>query len=842
MVGRSRYPAGPLAYVGVGLLVVTWASIRLWRGETPPALPAPPLTPLRQPAEPIAPTASVARITSDSIETPASSPIIAAPPPATEAARVLDDLATMPMVAEIAPPVASRIEYDPVATIEPEVTLDLSPVLVASRERQLPRLPQPEPRETLALAPPHAHIERAVLTQPPHVDRAWPYPMSLVASLNTLAESPAAGPWARQVLAGIDKLFATTSLSHEDAIRAIDDLERLSDEAKQVAVDVTDPGERILLSRVSFALVRRLLVWRQVEQLAASEQPRPLGLDTSAMNELLTKVETHFAPQPTWKDFLLLKDLRAAVYDSPQTRGALARRVLQRLEAPQLDASQLAVIRQSPVTDLAEALKPWAAEPADLPRLLEALEQLEMASSTRAAREVTEAYQRLRWSSDEPSRELADHLNTYYRNANVRLAVGGELLNMLLPQPAAMDEPVHDHILGARVFGRSQTSTRLRIVLLPDMRRLRLGLEAIGEVDSATAAMKGPATFYSQGRAQYHARKVLSIDHDGLRVWRSEADADADNELTDLETDFDSLPFVGLLARMVARQQHDDNYPAARWQMRRRVASRAQDRFDSEVDARLVEAERKFIAQVYNPLVKLNLDPVAVDLRTTREQLIARYRIAGDEQLAAFTPRPAVPTGSLLNIQLHESTMNNVVEQLKLDGRRVDLETLYREICGTFNAKPDDEFLQDLPEDVTVEFAEHDAIRVHCDDGRLMLVIRLAEISQGRERKWRNFVVQAYYTPTYETIDAGLVRDGTIELIGERLNFRDQIALRGIFSKVLSKNRVFPLVHEKLASDPRLKPLAIEQFVIQDGWIGLSVGRAKSGPAQVAGEKPAPRR
>src|SRR5690606_21861492 len=52
MVGRSRYPAGPLAYVGVGLLVVTWASIRLWRGETPPALPAPPLTPLRQPAEP----------------------------------------------------------------------------------------------------------------------------------------------------------------------------------------------------------------------------------------------------------------------------------------------------------------------------------------------------------------------------------------------------------------------------------------------------------------------------------------------------------------------------------------------------------------------------------------------------------------------------------------------------------------------------------------------------------------------------------------------------------------------------------------------------------------------
>ena len=91
--------------------------------------------------------------------------------------------------------------------------------------------------------------------------------------------------------------------------------------------------------------------------------------------------------------------------------------------------------------------------------------------------------------------------------------------------------------------------------------------------------------------------------------------------------------------------------------------------------------------------------------------------------------------------------------------------------------------------------------------------------------------------PSCDTLDAKLVREGTIELSGERLNFRDQVALRGIFTKVLSKNRTFNLVAEKFARDPRLKSLRIDQFTIDDGWIGLSV--AQSAKAKVAGQRAA---
>jgi hypothetical protein len=53
---------------------------------------------------------------------------------------------------------------------------------------------------------------------------------------------------------------------------------------------------------------------------------------------------------------------------------------------------------------------------------------------------------------------------------------------------------------------------------------------------------------------------------------------------------------------------------------------------------------------------------------------------------------------------------------------------------------------------------------------------------------------------------------------------RIQIALRGIFVKIFSQNRNLMLFDERLSSDPRLDGLAISQFVITDGWLGIALG------------------
>lgn len=833
MPGGKRYPAGPLAYVAIGLFVMTWASLRMWQ-PTPiahqsspspdlaPDVPAPIAAPATRPEITVAtnvaqPVAEIAATAKPTVKTPA--------------ALVLEELTTVPMVAEIAPPVATRIEFDPVMSLEPEFEMNLEPALTqpvvaaAPQAEEMPELTMPaELLERMA---------RATVERTPQLDRAWPYAESLVRSLQILEGFPASAGWAQETLAELNRLFEADSLASPAAAVALDALERLSDDAKRVAAQGASREERVTMSRASFGLVRRLLVWRDVHQLASSEFVSA-GLNDEDVLRGIQNARHHFASAPTWQDYLLLSQLKAATHASAEERGELARRVLLRLESGTLNDQQRKALAHPSVTQLGEALSAWAATPVDLSRLLDSLETLELGDNSRAGRDVATAWQQLRWSHDPSAVALGEHINTYYRNANARVAISGELLNLLMPSQAATQEAVDDQILGARVFGRSQTSARLRVVLLPDMRRLRLGLEAIGEVDSDTAATKGPATLYSQGVSRFHARKMLSVDRDGLRIWRSKAEVATDTELTDVETDFDGLPFVGMLARAVARQEHDDRYWEANHEVRGKVAARAEHRFDAQVHQQLAEAESEFLKRIYQPLERLQLEPTAVDLRTTREQLIARYRVAGHHQLAAYTPRPRVPDNSVLNVQLHQSTLNNVIEQLNLDGKRTDLETLYRELGQTFNRPLQQEMLDQLPEGVTVQFADRDAVRVYCDGGRLLLVIKLVELAQGRERKWKDFTVQAYYTPNISTLDAKLVREGTIELIGTRLNFRDQIALRGVFTKVLSKDRTFDLVPEKLARDPRLQHLSIGQFTIDDGWIGLAVVQPGENKPRVA--------
>ena len=105
---------------------------------------------------------------------------------------------------------------------------------------------------------------------------------------------------------------------------------------------------------------------------------------------------------------------------------------------------------------------------------------------------------------------------------------------------------------------------------------------------------------------------------------------------------------------------------------------------------------------------------------------------------------------------------------------------------------------------------------------RMTLNVRQLET---RRRTWKNFSV----TVSYRQIDRNgiqieLIRDGVVELVGKRLTTRDQIALRGIFSRVFDKNRSLKMLNERMASDSRLANLFINQFEIRDGWVGISVG------------------
>ncbi|MHB8969539.1 MAG: hypothetical protein ACYC3X_00460 [Pirellulaceae bacterium] len=732
------------------------------------------------------------------------------------------------------PPVADRVFRDTVLVETPP-----GPAVAAPSRTEPPlgeNLTRPDESKHLADTPPNA-LERSAIENGPDIMACWPLPRVVIDALDEFIPRQVGTDWAQRVEASLRQLHEVTSLADPQAARILDQLDLLVTEASTIAAKQATVAERTQLMRIAFALERRLAVWRSVHQLA-SPKTSPVAtsenrFDAAAMTRHVLAVEGQIARldnAETWRKYLLLDEVRQMESQqwtaSAEQRSRAAREILNRLAAANVTAEQEQFFTAPAWQDFTNELRKWVVEPVDYETLLDNLEGLEETGLDGSARAVAESYQWMRWSASPPIVELADHLNTYYRNANIRVAISAELVNRLLPHPATTDEKVDDMLMGGRVFGRSRVSTRLRLVLFPDREQWKMELEAEGQVDSRTETKHGPAIFHNAGRAQYLARKLLLLDGRGLRTEEAEAAASSDADLTKLETDLDGVPLVNLLVRSIARQQYDSKSDAANWEAEGLLANRAQARLDDEVDKQLRQSTEKFRAQILEPLQDLGLRPETVDMETTQERLIARYRLAGYHQVGAFTPRPQAVAGSLLSLQIHETALNNVMASLQLAGQETDLPSLFREIARQFR-RDNYEVPEDLPTDVTIRLADQDPIRFSCSDDRIHLTLRIAKLDAGEPNVWRDFEVRTSYLPELEGLHVRLVRDDIIRLKGRqgrRLAMRDQVALRGIFCKVLSQHPDVDLLGNILIRDRRLHDLHVTQLVLRDGWIGLSIG------------------
>jgi hypothetical protein len=668
--------------------------------------------------------------------------------------------------------------------------------------------------------------------------KAWPLAAALLEQLTTLAaDVPAAAGWAQRVKDEAERIARLPSLNDPAAAAGISRLSALADEAKLLASGLERENDRSRILRAGYAVVRRVVIWDLTRQLAArgDVEVAPV-VNLAAWENALVEVERRLAATgaaANWRTYLLVNEARdqfGSPECSPGEERKLAREMLHRLHSTQLSRDQEQFLREPPFAALSDQLLSRASETPDVIGLLAAIERHEHERSSQAAESLVEAYDQLRWSPDPAVAELAAHVNSYYRNANVRVALSSDLVNRMLPRTREQYLPVQDTILEAHVEGDSYTSTKLRLVLVPDPDRWNIGLEALGEVASSTTSVKGPARFYQNGLSFFRARKRVLVDRRGIRMQNAEADANANNNLDDFETQFDGIPLLGGLARAIARNQYEESQPAAQYEVEGLIVWRATSQLDDEVARKLDETRRDLQARLLDPLRKLDLEPTAVDLETTEHRLIGRYRLAGRNQVAANTPRPQAPGDSLLSVQIHETALNNALENLKLHGQRIELRELYRQMSSRFNPNPAP-VPEDLPENVYVTFADEDPVRLDCHDGRVALTIRLKELTQeGTSNQWRNFTVRGYYAPVADQLDANLERDGAIELVG-RLAIGDRVALSAIFGKVLSRNRKLSLVNNQIALAPELKDQQVTQLVIHDGWIGVAIGPRTPGRA-----------
>jgi hypothetical protein len=253
-----------------------------------------------------------------------------------------------------------------------------------------------------------------------------------------------------------------------------------------------------------------------------------------------------------------------------------------------------------------------------------------------------------------------------------------------------------------------------------------------------------------------------------------------------------------------------------------RIESRTRARLDSDVERRIEGVKGKIQQRVLQPLLRTSLRVDPVELSSTDDVAVARYRVAGDDQLGANTLRPLVSAGSLASIQIHESAVRNLLSELNLAGKDFEINELIQHLAQRFDLE--DEWLQDVADrNISLRFSETSPIQVRFDDGTIDFELRFDRFSEG-SRTFRDLVVRVQYRPEAKGLSAELVREGHVAIAAGSLRLSDRAKLTAIFAKVFPQDRRRGLLPADWVDNPQLAGLQVRDFYAANQWLTVSLG------------------
>lgn len=471
---------------------------------------------------------------------------------------------------------------------------------------------------------------------------------------------------------------------------------------------------------------------------------------------------------------------------------------------------------------------------ADVSRLLMALERFEATLDALDAAAAKECFRVIAGASGGGGEPLCRAVTDHYLAPNVRIAVHQQLLEKFLPEAQVKTGPVDEIIAGRPVRGTRTVTRTTTVKFIPDVDEIAFHLEVHGDIASRSVTDAGPVSLTSRGNSSFVVQKPVKLSPQGLLFGPATGVASNRSHLDGIQTSFDSVPVMRSLVRQIAKSQHDDSMPDVNREVIDKIVATACRETDAQAEPQFAEIAERIRLKLWEPLVKLGLQPTPVALETTPSMATIRLRLAADSQLAAHTPRPRAPTDACLSMQVHDSSFNNAFERLDIAGRTLALEDLVTQLCTRLGLEP--KIPDDLPEGVQVTFARTQPLRVECRDGLVHVRVAIEALESGR-RSWYDLVAHVAYRPTVSGPQVFLEREGPVQISGPGHQGRMEIGLRTIFGKIFPKERPIAVLPERIVANPKMQTIHAVQAVSSDGWFGLALA-SREPAATVAAPKP----
>ena len=657
--------------------------------------------------------------------------------------------------------------------------------------------------------------------------QGWVKPLAVVEQLETLATIPVTEQWAVEVQRLIELLLEEPVVSSPASVTILTQLDTKVMELDQIIAIINGqfadlPVAQTLVSqlkRLRYDLSKRTVIWRSIETMGVTVNR--VGNVQLASNQQLS---FDYLSQD-WNEFLQigqLQDAYGSLKPDAAAKKKAARSTLARMASPNLSGQQRNYLNQIIPASVVSNLKETAAGDVNQYRLLKAIEWNDKNPSGVATHYINDQFQNLMWSELPDRQAAATQLQAHYRNANIRLAVSQNMLNHLIPESPAVNEPVHEKVLGADVSGHSQVRNRLSVQLVEDPSQISLQLHTDGEVDSDTVARRSGFEIRNEGSAKFQAFKKLSLDRLGRFSSDSPvASAQSRQRLIGIRSKLDPFPVVNWVARRIAKKKLDEQTPKTKMLLEQKIEQSASSQLQEGVESQVAQMQAYLKVNLMEPLISMDLNPEALQLATTKQRLIMRYRLAGIDQMAADSPRPADSNYDYLSLQLHQSLLNNTIERIEIESETFTPESLLKHLSEVIGFNPE-KAQADSKHEAEFVFANYDAIRVDFVEGKIRIELNLKSLRVGKGKTWRNITISSTYVPTVVGSQIKLAQEGMIGVKGKKFRIGDQIAVRAIFNVVLPDSYQFDAVPKKLAQRLNGYSLIVSKLNIADGWVGLT--------------------
>ena len=659
--------------------------------------------------------------------------------------------------------------------------------------------------------------------------KPWVSTKLLVQTLDQLAEQPPTADWATQTKQLLEAATAGDLTPQQRTAQLI----RLDQQRFNV-----DPLH-LRISQSSLPESDRQLAWAQIQQFQYQLARRTSTW--SALAKLDDVDSDQLAPtQPpiyfqlkgvpvAWSNYLKLRDLRDAfaTKDDEKAKRSAARQTLARIHSPALQPTQADYVKSLFTAGDIQLLKAYAVRKVNPSTLANRLELYESRPSSRSGYLLNDVLQDLIWSDNPAYQRAAEAIQSHYRNANFRMTVSQAFMSRLLPQLPTIAEPVSETIEGAKISGHSKVSSELKVALIPDDNQLNFQMQTNGHVQSDTVARTKTFRIMNQGQANFQVYKQISVNANGIDASKKAySTSNGKQLLVGIQSKVDNVPIFGNLARRVAAKKVREQTPEANQLFRRKVSQEAEARVEKEIAKGIQTVRQSANKNLLEPLIAMDLEPTPMQLATTESEIVIRYRLAGRDQLAANTARPASSTQSMIAFQMHQSLINNAIARLGLNGESFNSQELadhLQKVLGvTRNTQPEGE-----QKEAQFKFAAHDPIRIDFEDNRVKIVINLDSLKVGdKARPMRRLSITAAYAIQADGMQVRLIQDtmGTrVTSRGKRLRIGDRAVVSTVMKMLFEPTYSINALPEQFRDRPQAQSLIISRLVIHDGWLGVEM-------------------